>query len=104
MAVDPVCGMIVDPAKAAGQFDHKGKTYYFCSKGCAAKFAADPEKYLAGAREPMAHAPAIMSIGGLKKRAAMPEREPSGERSAEASRSDPSAINPQSALWTCPMD
>src|SRR5580765_1861474 len=73
MALDPVCGMTVDPAKAAGQFEHKGTSYYFCSKGCLAKFAADPEKYLAGAREPMAvgHSPvgqpAVLSIGGLKK-------------------------------------
>jgi len=44
--IDPVCGMKVDPAKAAGTEDYKGKSYYFCGKGCAAKFRADPEKYL----------------------------------------------------------
>jgi len=43
---DPVCGMTVDPASAAGSVDYGGHTYYFCSKGCAAKFQADPEKYL----------------------------------------------------------
>ncbi len=51
--LDPVCGMTVDPDRAAGHVDHDGTTYYFCSKGCVAKFAADPEKYLSGAREPM---------------------------------------------------
>jgi Cu+-exporting ATPase len=44
--IDPVCGMIVDPAKAAGTVDHHGTTYYFCGQGCVAKFRADPEKYL----------------------------------------------------------
>jgi Cu+-exporting ATPase len=44
---DPVCGMTVDPEKAAGSEEYKGATYYFCGKGCAAKFHADPEKYLA---------------------------------------------------------
>ena len=44
--IDPVCGMKVDPAKAAGTEEYKGDTYYFCGKGCAAKFHADPEKYL----------------------------------------------------------
>ena len=44
---DPVCGMNVDPAKAAATFAHKGTTYYFCCKGCSEKFQADPEKYLA---------------------------------------------------------
>src|SRR5262247_1243151 len=63
MAIDPVCGMTVDPARAAGRVEHEGTTYYFCSKGCAAKFTADPRKYLAGAREAMA--PAVMQIGGL---------------------------------------
>jgi Cu+-exporting ATPase len=68
MALDPVCGMTVDPARAAGHVDHDGTTYYFCSKGCVAKFSADPRKYLSGAREPMAApAPQLLTIGGLKK-------------------------------------
>ncbi len=46
VAKDPVCGMTVDPAKAAASEGHDGKTYYFCCKGCAAKFLADPERYL----------------------------------------------------------
>src|SRR5689334_22247046 len=44
---DPVCGMTVDPAKAAGKAEHKGKTYYFCSKRCAERFGQDPERFLA---------------------------------------------------------
>jgi Cu+-exporting ATPase len=44
--IDPVCGMQVLREKSAGQFEHKGKTYYFCSKGCAQKFSSDPERYL----------------------------------------------------------
>jgi P-type Cu+ transporter len=58
MALDPVCGMTVDPARAAARVEHDGTTYFFCSKGCAAKFSADPAKYLSGGREPMHHAPA----------------------------------------------
>jgi Cu+-exporting ATPase len=38
--------MKVDPARAAGHVDYKGTTYYFCGKGCVAKFTADPERYL----------------------------------------------------------
>ncbi|HWQ38332.1 MAG TPA: heavy metal translocating P-type ATPase [Burkholderiales bacterium] len=45
MTTDPVCGMTVDPAKAAGSFDYQGKTYLFCSKHCLAKFKAEPAKY-----------------------------------------------------------
>jgi Cu+-exporting ATPase len=45
--LDPVCGMTVQPEKAAGSYEYGGKTYYFCNVGCRTKFAADPEKYLA---------------------------------------------------------
>ncbi|MDO8750615.1 MAG: YHS domain-containing protein [Dehalococcoidia bacterium] len=45
---DPVCGMGVDPKKAAASQEHMGKTYYFCSPGCKASFAKEPEKYVKG--------------------------------------------------------
>ena len=45
MEKDVVCGMQVDPAKAAGSSEHNGKTYYFCSKGCKAKFDANPSQF-----------------------------------------------------------
>lgn len=42
---DPVCRMMVDSDTT--QFKHKlgGKTFYFCSKQCEARFGAAPEKY-----------------------------------------------------------
>ena len=46
MERDPVCGMTVDPARAADTARHADNTYYFCSKGCGAKFTADPAKYV----------------------------------------------------------
>ncbi len=52
---DPVCGMKVDPAKAAATAEHEGKRYFFCSQGCATKFSADPQRYLRP--EPAAAAP-----------------------------------------------
>jgi Cu+-exporting ATPase len=45
-ALDPVCGMTVDPEHAAAQADYHGQTYYFCNPGCAQRFRADPERYL----------------------------------------------------------
>src|SRR5687767_1643731 len=48
MTTDPVCGMTVDPASAAGHVDYKGKTYHFCSQHCVHAFKANPEKFLAG--------------------------------------------------------
>lgn len=46
MEKDVVCGMQVDPAKAAGTSQRDGKTYYFCSKSCKARFDANPEAFV----------------------------------------------------------
>ncbi|MGH9345419.1 MAG: heavy metal translocating P-type ATPase [Terriglobia bacterium] len=43
---DPVCGMAVSPARAAGSVTYNGQTYYFCGIGCLNKFEAQPEKYV----------------------------------------------------------
>ncbi len=44
---DLVCGMLVDPEKAAAKLEYDGNNHVFCCKGCAEKFAKEPEKYLA---------------------------------------------------------
>jgi len=46
MEKDPVCGMQVDPNKAAGQSEYQGKTYYFCNVACKRKFDERPEQYV----------------------------------------------------------
>lgn len=53
-AVDPVCGMAIDPKKTEHHAEHAGVAYHFCSAGCQSKFMADPGRYLAG-KEPEAH-------------------------------------------------
>lgn len=45
MVVDPVCGMTIAREAAAATSEHAGRTYYFCSLSCHAKFAADPVLY-----------------------------------------------------------
>lgn len=45
-AIDPVCGMTVNPATAAAALEHDGQRYYFCNPRCAEKFRAEPGKYL----------------------------------------------------------
>lgn len=48
-AIDPVCGMTVEPQQAEAKglsAEHDGVTYYFCGKGCMLEFRDDPEKYL----------------------------------------------------------
>jgi Cu+-exporting ATPase len=44
---DPVCGMEIDTATAAGTEEYEGKTYYFCSQSCHDSFKAEPQKYAA---------------------------------------------------------
>ena len=45
-AKDPVCGMTVDRRAGKPTSTYEGRTYYFCSEGCKAKFDADPERYV----------------------------------------------------------
>ncbi len=47
--IDPICGMTVDPARAAGSSEYRGQTYYFCNPRCKQKFDANPEAYVAEA-------------------------------------------------------
>jgi Cu+-exporting ATPase len=44
-AVDPICGMTVNPETAAASREVDGVTYHFCSAHCATTFDADPARY-----------------------------------------------------------
>ena len=57
MPIDPVCGMTVDPATAAGSTEYQGTTYYFCARNCLERFTRDPGAFLEAAR-PAAMPPA----------------------------------------------
>lgn len=52
LPIDPVCGMTVDPATAAGTTVHEGQTYYFCNTHCLHRFEADPQRYIKTAPAP----------------------------------------------------
>ncbi|GAC1659205.1 MAG: hypothetical protein NVS9B1_20890 [Candidatus Dormibacteraceae bacterium] len=51
-AVDPVCGMNVEPATAAATRQFEGRSYYFCMEGCATAFDADPKRYAGASSVP----------------------------------------------------
>ena len=59
--VDPVCGMTVTPAGAAGHVEYEGHTYYFCGLSCLKRFQADPARYL----NPRPSAPQV-AVAGAK--------------------------------------
>jgi xanthine dehydrogenase accessory factor len=44
-ALDPVCGMTVQPGAAAMPLEHDGVTYYFCCAGCHRAFEENPDAY-----------------------------------------------------------
>ena len=45
VAIDPVCGMEVDPATARFSAEHEGHLW-FCAAGCQRTFEEDPGRYL----------------------------------------------------------
>jgi Cu+-exporting ATPase len=85
---DPVCGMTVVPEKSACKVEHTGKTYYFCSRGCAERFSREPEKFLVvpGTGE-MKHSPAPAEHGAMQ------------HTGADASRT----ADEKKIRYTCPM-
>jgi len=50
-AIDPVCGMSVDPAAARHKAEHGGTTFYFCSTRCRERFVAERAHYAGAAPE-----------------------------------------------------
>jgi xanthine dehydrogenase accessory factor len=44
--INPVCGAVVDPARALSTLTMGGQTHYFCCQGCRVEFERDPQKYL----------------------------------------------------------
>jgi Cu+-exporting ATPase len=62
--VDPVCGMTVEPEHAAGSYEYRGRTYYFCNPSCLERFAASPAEFVSDAGE--AKPPEARSIPGAQ--------------------------------------
>ncbi len=60
MASDPVCGMTVDEARAAGKAVYGGRTYYFCSAKCLTEFQADPSAYVNVVATPLKPQPGLI--------------------------------------------
>src|SRR5687768_8346073 len=89
-AVDPVCGMTVDPATARFHADHDGRRFYFCCGGCMAKFKADPAKYLA---------PTVVTPG----HGADPHAGHAAHAAHGAAAPAPAVPVPADAEYTCPM-
>ena len=92
-AIDPVCGMKVDPARAKATREYSGQTYYFCCNGCAEKFTAAPEKYLAVKTQAPAPSAHLLGI------------QPAGSTTASAVPR-PAREHPKAAAqaYVCPMD
>src|SRR5713101_4679568 len=86
---DPVCGMTVAPEKTVGKVDHAGKTYYFCSKGCAERFSHEPERFLAAA-----------GTGEMKHSTAPGDHGAGQHAGAAALRA---ASDEKKVRYTCPM-
>jgi Cu+-exporting ATPase len=93
---DPVCGMTVDPATAAGSTTHNGTTYHFCSTHCLAKFEADPDKYAAPAAKPEGHS----CCGAKAHRPTQPPTQPTTEAVKYTCPMHPEVV--QDGPGTCP--
>jgi Cu+-exporting ATPase len=48
--IDPVCGMTIDSATAAGRTTYESHDYYFCLDQCLRSFRPDPDRYAGAER------------------------------------------------------
>ncbi len=94
---DPVCGMTVDPFKAAASIEHAGRLYHFCCKGCAEKFSADPARFLSPSYKPGGMT-APIQIGGIST-------QPKVAAASQSTTIAPAQAAPVFAVtYICPMD
>src|ERR1700730_10949586 len=105
---DPVCGMTVEPSKAAAKQQFRGTTYHFCSRGCAARFAKEPEKFLAApgssAMESAHSGETARGVDAVRRGPAaggQHTRKTSGALPTGSETTDTTTA--KSALYTCPM-
>jgi P-type Cu+ transporter len=105
-AIDPVCGMTVDPAKTAHRHEHDGRTYYFCCGGCRAKFAADPARYVQPAKPAAATRPQPSVAGAVYTCPMHPEVRQDGPGACPdcGMALEPVVAGPRTKIeYTCPM-
>ena len=102
--IDPVCGMTIDPAEAAGHLDYNGTTYSFCHQSCLERFRAAPEEFL----NPALRAPAA-ATGAADAEYTCPMDPEVRQRGPGACPKCGMALEPVIAApatkteWTCPM-
>jgi len=109
---DPVCGMNVDPSKAAASVEYESKLYHFCSRGCAEKFKAYPEKYLSPNYKPAGMGGMVQLAAKSVKIAPVPgaDKPPSitladaGPSAAHSAGSPLTKAPESSPSYVCPMD
>ena len=102
-AIDPVCGMRVNPATAAGHYDYRGTTYHFCAPSCLERFKAAPESFLGAPAEPppqTSTADAYVCPMDPEVRQDHPGACPKCGMALEPATPRPPAA---ATTWTCPM-
>jgi len=103
--LDPVCGMKIDPAAAAGSSVHNGQTTYFCSTQCKAKFDTNPAAYAGGAKPLVAvpRAPAGTTYVCPMDPEVRQDRPGACPKCGMALEPETITAPPTKIEWTCPM-
>jgi Cu+-exporting ATPase len=103
--LDPVCGMTIDPADAAGQLEYNGTTYYFCHQSCLDRFRAAPQDFLS----PRAHPQPSVSPADTEAEYTCPMDPEVRQKGPGACPKCGMALEPvvvaplTKTEWTCPM-
>jgi Cu+-exporting ATPase len=102
--IDPVCGMKIDPARAAASSDYGGRTIYFCSPSCKTKFDASPAAYLGEEKPPVAApTPAGTTYVCPMDPEVRQDRPGACPKCGMALEPELTAATATKTEWTCPM-
>jgi Cu+-exporting ATPase len=102
--IDPVCGMTVDPARAAGKQKHGDETYYFCSRRCMVKFIANPDAILKEPRQTSQETVAVRAEAAPPQQDAHAHAAPAQPAVHPAITPEPTDRHPRGPMYVCPMD
>jgi len=102
-ALDPVCGMTIDPARAAGSSRYGGETIYFCSLHCKAKFDGNPAAYVADAPKPQPVTAASATYVCPMDPEVRQDRPGACPKCGMALEPESPSMAPTKTEWTCPM-
>jgi len=103
--IDPVCGMSIEEKDVAAKTVYEGKTYFFCSPSCQAKFDKDPLSFVSTEAVAVSEAPhgAETRLYTCPMHPEIRQEQPGSCPKCGMALEPVTPAAPAKTEWTCPM-